>query len=203
SRHSASCACHRCHRDQGPQDSLAPDVVAARGVQVAEPRDGRRVHCGQRSHANEVVSLRIEARSFEVVLVYLGQRMNCAEVAFGQVFQPGFGIGDLGAHKHPPGVLVCWRAQWQLPAPRTLWLGFRKDNQQFAELRALPVTCLEPTLPWREALGAIRTRQIERRRLSYLRRGSNASRTALPNRLVASTARKINTPGKMTSQAEW
>ncbi len=27
--------------------------------------------------------------------------------------------------------------------------------------------------------------------MSYLRRGSNASRTALPNRLVASTAKKI------------
>src|SRR5262249_14037258 len=37
----------------------------------------------------------------------------------------------------------------------------------------------------------------------YRRRGSNASRTALPKRLAASTVRKIITPGKMTSQGEW
>src|SRR5262245_55773359 len=41
------------------------------------------------------------------------------------------------------------------------------------------------------------------RQLLYRRRGSNASRTALPNRLAASTVRKIITPGKMTSHAEW
>ena len=38
---------------------------------------------------------------------------------------------------------------------------------------------------------------------AYLRRGSNASRIALPKMLDASTVMKIVTPGKMTSQNEW
>src|SRR5258708_5762738 len=38
---------------------------------------------------------------------------------------------------------------------------------------------------------------------SPLSLGSNASRTALPKRLAAKTARKIITPGQITSQREW